>query len=99
MDRDYDSNDEKIISRTLSTFKNSMDNDFDVNGILLLSYLYVESYEISRLKQNMHRSMNNIGILNCDPSYFYKANKRIFEYEKDIYDSSGKISAKKASKN
>ena len=46
-DRDHDSNDEKIVLRTIRTFKNAMDNDYDMNGLLLLSYPCVESYEIS----------------------------------------------------
>ena len=129
-DRDYDSNDEEIVLKTLKTFKNAMDNDFDMNGILLLSYPCIESYEISNFDKqlyrkkfsssqcakdlykekryslsniteetiinaikNMHRSMNSIGILNYDPSDFYKTNKKVFEYEKDSYDNSGMIPA------
>lgn len=129
-DRDYESNDEKIVLRTLNAFKNAMDNDFDMNGILLFNYPCVESYEISNFDKqlyrkyfksskaakdlykekryslcnidettilnaigNMHRSMNAIGVSNYDPSDFHRINKKIFEYEKSIYDSSGKIPA------
>lgn len=54
-DRDYDSNNEKIVSKTLSTFKNSLDNNFDMNGILLLSYPCLESYEISNFDKQLYR--------------------------------------------
>lgn len=54
-DRDYDSNEDKIVLKSLNTFKNSLDNDFDMNGILLLSYLCLESYEISNFDKQLYK--------------------------------------------
>lgn len=122
-DRDYDSNNkEEIVVKTMNTFKNSIDNDDAMNGILLLSYPCVESYEISNFDKqlykksfkcsqdakdlfkqkryslakineetilsaigNMHRTFNNIGIKEYDPSEFYKINKKVYDFETKIY--------------
>lgn len=54
-DRDYDSNEEKIVLKTLNTYKNSLDNGFDMNGILLLSYPCIESYEISNFDKQLYK--------------------------------------------
>lgn len=54
-DRDYESNEEKIVLRALDTFKNSMDNDFEMNGILLLNYPCIESYEISNFDKQLYK--------------------------------------------
>lgn len=122
-DRDERSNNKKIVLKTINTFKNSMNNDEEMNGILLLSYPCVESYEISNFDKqlyrkafsssedakklfkanryslanisegtlinaigNMHRSMNNYGIKQYDPSDFYKINKKIFDIEEEKFD-------------
>jgi hypothetical protein len=54
-DRDFESNDEKIVSRALESFKNSMDNEQEMNGILLLSYPCIESYEISNFDKQLYK--------------------------------------------
>lgn len=54
-DRDYDSNDKDIVLKTLNSFKNSLDNDNDMNGLLLLSYPCVESYEISNFDKQLYK--------------------------------------------
>ncbi len=122
-DRDESSNNKKVVLETINTFKNSMDNGEEMNGILLLSYPCVESYEISNFDKqlyrkafssseeakklfkanryslaniseetlinaigNMHRSMNNYGIKQYDPSDFYRINKKIFDIEEEKFD-------------
>jgi hypothetical protein len=52
-DRDINSNNEEIVSKSLKTFTSSLDNDYDMNGILLLSYPCVESYEISNFDKKL----------------------------------------------
>lgn len=134
-DRDEGSNNKQIVLKTIKTFKNSIDNDEEMNGILLLSYPCIESYEISNFDKqlyrkvfsssedakklfkenryslaniteetlinaigNMHRSMNNYGIKQYDPSDFYKINRKIFDMEekkfkdKKVYDAISLIS-------
>lgn len=58
-DRDYDSNNEEIVLKTLNTFKNSLDNDYDMNGILLLNYPCLESYEISNFDKQLYKKKFN----------------------------------------
>lgn len=121
-DRDHDSNDKNIVLKTLNSFRNLLDNDYDMNGLLLLSYPCVESYEISNFDKqlykkgfissdeaktlfrskryslaninektlliaiaNMHRGLFNLGINNYDPSNFYSVNKKVFDFEEEIY--------------
>lgn len=122
-DRDYVSNDKTITLKTLNTFRSPTDNDSEMNGILLLSYPCIESYEISNFNKqlfrkkfvsseeakqlfnrkryslsninentllnaigNMHRSMNNVGITNYEPTNFYRINKKIFDYEENEHE-------------
>lgn len=54
-DRDESSNDSKDVERGLKTYRNSMDNDEEMNGILLLSYPCLESYEISNFNKQLYR--------------------------------------------
>lgn len=46
-DRDADSNTSDVVLKSLNTFTSSLDNDYDMNGLLLLSYPCVESFELS----------------------------------------------------
>lgn len=54
-DRDYDSNDKDIVLKTIKSFRNSLDNGYDMNGLLLLSYPCVESYEISNFDKQLYK--------------------------------------------
>lgn len=54
-DRDIDSNDESIVIKTLNTFRNSLDNDNEMNGLLLLSYPCFESYEIANFDKQLYK--------------------------------------------
>ena len=54
-DRDVKSNDEDVVLQVINTYKNSMDNDENMNGILLLSYPCVESYEISNFDKQLYK--------------------------------------------
>lgn len=54
-DRDADSNDEKVVKKALDTFTNSLDNNYEMNGILLLSYPCVESYILSNFDKQLYR--------------------------------------------
>lgn len=54
-DRDYESNEEKNVKQALCTFKSSLDNDFDMNGILLLNYPCIESYKISNFDKQLYK--------------------------------------------
>lgn len=52
-DRDADSNTEDVVFKSLKTFKSALDNDYDMNGLLLLSYPCVESYELSNFDKRL----------------------------------------------
>lgn len=52
-DRDADSNKEDVVLKSLVTFKSSLDNDYDMNGLLLLSYPCVETYELSNFDKQL----------------------------------------------
>lgn len=54
-DRDAGSNDPSDVEKVLETYKNSRDNDEEMNGILLLSYPCIESYEISNFNKQLYR--------------------------------------------
>lgn len=45
-DRDRESNSKSLILKALDMFGDSRDNDYDMNGLLLLSFPCLESYEI-----------------------------------------------------
>lgn len=129
-DRDYESNAEDTVIKSLNTFRSAMDNDSNMNGLLLLSYPCVESYELSNFDKqlykkyfinsqeaknlfkrerysltsinentilnavgNMHRSLSEIDIKEYDPSDFFKVNKKVFEYEKEYFETQNKIPA------
>ena len=71
-DRDESSNNKEIVLKTINTFKNSMDNDEEMNGILLLSYPYVESYEISNFDKQLYRKVFSSSE---DAKKLFKANR------------------------
>lgn len=56
-DRDEKSNDKEIVLKTMDTFKNAMDNDVEMNGMLLLSYPCIESYEISNFDKQLYKKV------------------------------------------
>ena len=56
-DRDKSSNDHDDVLKALKSFKNSMDNDEEMNGILLLSYPCVESYEMSNFNKQVYKKI------------------------------------------
>ena len=59
-DRDIDSNKEEIVLKSLNTFTSSLDNNYEMNGLLLLSYPCVEAYEISNFdKQLWKKTFSN----------------------------------------
>lgn len=55
-DRDADSNKEELVLKSLNTFKSSLDNDYEMNGLLLLSYSCVESYELSNFNKQLWKT-------------------------------------------
>lgn len=57
-DRDRGSNTGEVVSKSLEMYGNSRDNEFDMNGILLLSYPCLESYELSNfIKQEYQKKI------------------------------------------
>lgn len=53
-DRDRESNEKEFIKKSLETFSNSLDNDnYEMNGLLLLSYPCIETYEISNFNKRL----------------------------------------------
>lgn len=63
-DRYADSNKEDVVLKSLVTFKSSLDNDYDMNGLLLLSYPCVETYELSNFdKQLCKKILNSVLML------------------------------------
>lgn len=52
-DRDYDSNDSNVVKKSLETFGSSLDNEYDMNGLLLLSYPCIESFELSNFDKKL----------------------------------------------
>lgn len=56
-DRDRESNDKDFVKKTLEKFSNSLDNDnYEMNGILLLSYPCIEIYEISNFNKRLWKN-------------------------------------------
>ncbi len=53
-DRDKENNTKEIAKKGIDTFKNSMDNDCGMNGLFLISYPCVESYEISNFNKQTY---------------------------------------------
>ena len=59
-DRDRDSNDKAFVKKSLEKFSNSLDNDnYEMNGILLLSYPCIEIYEISNFNKILWKNTFN----------------------------------------
>lgn len=54
-DRDTGSNDKDITLKSLKTFSSSMDNDYNMNGLLLLSYPCIEVYELSNFEKLLYK--------------------------------------------
>ena len=50
-DRDRESHSAFLIKKLLKIFGSSRDNDYDMNGLLLLSYPCIEAYELSTFKK------------------------------------------------
>lgn len=76
-DRDRDSNDSEIIKKGLTTFKSSLDNDFEMNGLLLLSYPCIESFVLSNFskrlwKEKFETSKDAKKRLNELPKLYYR---------------------------
>lgn len=55
-DRDRESNSTLVVKKMLETFGNSRDNDFDMNGLLLLSYPCLEVYELATFYKKAWKS-------------------------------------------
>lgn len=55
-DRDRESNTSEIVKKSLEMYGNSRDNGFEMNGILLLSYPCIESYELSNFKKQEYKN-------------------------------------------
>ena len=55
-DRDNKTNSKKNITDALNIFTNAMDNDYEMNGILLLSYPCLECYEISNFSKKLWKN-------------------------------------------
>ena len=55
-DRDVDSNKEETVLKSLNTFTSSLDNDYEMNGLLLLSYPCVEAYELSNFNKQLWKT-------------------------------------------
>ena len=60
-DRDNESNSKEVVLKSLTTFKNSMDNDYDMNGLLLLSYPCIESYALSNFDKQIYKKTIKCG--------------------------------------
>ena len=54
-DRDNKNNNKETAKKGIETFKNSIDNDYNMNGLFLISYPCVESYEISNFNKQTYR--------------------------------------------
>ncbi len=55
-DRDPESNDEEIVFKLLNTFTSAQDNNYEMNGLLLLSYPCIETYEISNFDKKLWKT-------------------------------------------
>ncbi len=78
-DRDKDTNKDSNYIKALETYANSMDNDYEMNGLLLISYPCLEAYNLSNFdkklwkrdfktsfdaKKTFHMSLNSIKDIN-----------------------------------
>ncbi len=55
-DRDFGSNDINDVKETLNVFGNALDNDYEMNRLLLLSYPCFESYELSNFDKQFWKT-------------------------------------------
>ena len=55
-DRDVNSNNGEIVLKVLNTFASSLDNEYDMNGLLLLSYPCVEAFELSNFNKQLWKN-------------------------------------------
>lgn len=133
-DRDKYYEDDEIYKKkykeAINTFYSAYDNEYEMNGLLILSYPCVESYIISNFKrksyedffisskqckhklnemkldlsditkkslllaaENMHRGMQEFGIMEYDPSNLKTVNTNIFRKEEEIYKDNKTIKA------
>lgn len=81
-DRDHGSNDIVDIQNTLNVFGNSLDNNYEMNGLLLLSYPCFECYELS----NFNKKFWKTKILTSEDAK--KLNKAKYPKLKDIDEKS-----------
>lgn len=51
-DRDYESNSNKTITKLINTLSNSRDNDYNPNGLLLISYPCIEAFYLNANNDN-----------------------------------------------
>lgn len=58
-EKDEDSATQKYYKKAIDTFTNSMDNEYDMNGILLLSYPCHESYNLSNFNKRLWQQKYN----------------------------------------
>lgn len=56
-DRDVLSNDSNVVLKTLKTFGSSLDNEYEMNGLLLLSYPCVEAFELSNFDKRLWKKV------------------------------------------
>lgn len=56
-DRDRETNSQEVVEKALKTYGNARDNGFEMNGLLLLNYPCVESYELSNF---IKQEYNNV---------------------------------------
>ncbi len=58
-DRDRETNSSEVVENALSVYGNARDNEFEMNGLLLLSYPCVESYELSNFVKQEYKNVYN----------------------------------------
>lgn len=61
-DRDQDSNKGEVVNKALTTFGSAMDNDYEMNGLLLISYPCIESFELSNFDKQLWKRKFNTSI-------------------------------------
>lgn len=89
-DRDAKSNKESKVKELINILRNSRDNEFESNGVLLLSYPSIESFVVSCFKKKAHRIKlnsqeikkylgdNNIQQNNINEEVLKKGTKELF---------------------
>lgn len=81
-DRDRESNEKEFVRKVLDLFSNSIDNDnYEMNGILLLSYPCIETYEISNFDKRLWKTT-------------FKNSKDVKKYKKELSISLENITEK-----